>query len=769
MPRSHATWHRRPAAWTAVALTVSVCVAGLPAPAVAGSSQVYYRAEDGTLTIAGHGFGHGHGMSQWGAYGRAAAGHSAPQILKFYYPGTTSDTIGLKTELTVRLTALEDSSGTLPAVEVDTRRNPDGGDAGTDPDIVVTSPGHTALTLASTVETGGTAATGVHRWRLVPSGTGLVLQYMDANGWHAYPATGDHPEWSGLLDGGSRFMSTGAVNAVRVRVSPTRWRDYRGNVEVVRSGTGARAVNHVWVEDYLRSVVAWEMSPSWRLEALKAQSIAARTYAADKVNRPRSSSYDLFDNTNDQAYRGMGDYSDDGVTAVASYEFASTDSAVSGTKGQILSYGGKPILAQFSASNGGYTASGNLTYLPGGVSDTYDGYAGNSGHSWQRTLTATDLARLSAAIKSKKGVDVGSVLRLVVGQRDGYGEWGGRILSLQVAGDRGSATIKGTEFRSYVGTAIVKSEWFAGVPLGCTVARVSGDTRYDTNVAQARAAFPSSAGIVVVSSVSGHLVDGVVAAPFAYAKSSPVLVADGKGLPPSVSAEIARRKPTTAWVVGGPRAVPTTVEAQLKGLGVKTVTRLAGEHPEDTAAAVARAMAPSGVSRAIIASMDGNHLVDALAAGGAGARSGIPILLTARDVVPAATSSALTALGVKEAIVVGGPVVVDKAWGGLAKWNPIRLAGDRAPDTAVVVAEHFASAMAPTTAVVTSYAPDNLVDALGAGTFGRATLLVAKAEVPTATKDWLLAQNSLERGLVMGGPLAISDPVFGSVQKLACR
>jgi hypothetical protein len=69
---------------------------------------------------------------------------------------------------------------------------------------------------------------------------------------------------------------------------------------------------------------------------------------------------------------------------------------------------------------------------------------------------------------------------------------------------------------------------------------------------------------------------------------------------------------------------------------------------------------------------------------------------------------------------------------------------------------------------VTSYAPDNLVDALGAGTFGRATLLVAKAEVPTATKDWLLAQNSLERGLVMGGPLAISDPVFGSVQKLAC-
>lgn len=100
-----------------------------------------------------------------------------------------------------------------------------------------------------------------------------------------------------------------------------------------------QAVLHIPVEEYLLGVVPYEMSDSFPLEALKAQAIAARTYALRKANG--SGDYDLVDNTNDQVYYG--------------YNAANTSAvkAVKETEGICAYYNGQMAICYYTASNGG--------------------------------------------------------------------------------------------------------------------------------------------------------------------------------------------------------------------------------------------------------------------------------------------------------------------------------------------------------------------------------------------------------------------------------
>ena len=76
-----------------------------------------------------------------------------------------------------------------------------------------------------------------------------------------------------------------------------------GDLAVSLSGSIIRAVLHIGIEDYLKGLVPYEMSDSFPLEALKAQAIAARSYAVRGIRPDRD--YDLSDDTNDQVYRGL--------------------------------------------------------------------------------------------------------------------------------------------------------------------------------------------------------------------------------------------------------------------------------------------------------------------------------------------------------------------------------------------------------------------------------------------------------------------------------
>jgi stage II sporulation protein D len=166
-----------------------------------------------------------------------------------------------------------------------------------------------------------------------------------------------------------------------------RW--YRGSVHVIASDKQLLAINHVDLEQYLASVLGAEMSPTFPIEALKAQAVAARTYA---IYRRQSTSKKLFDLDStqlSQVYRGL------------SGESASTQTAVNATLGQIMTYQGKPILAVFHAASGGHTEnveeiwSGRLPYLRG-VPD-YD--LGSPGYEWTQSFTS---AQLSHSLKVKQ-------------------------------------------------------------------------------------------------------------------------------------------------------------------------------------------------------------------------------------------------------------------------------------------------------------------------------------------------------------------------------
>ena len=135
----------------------------------------------------------------------------------------------------------------------------------------------------------------------------------------------------------------------------TKGKWYHGKLMVKVVNGNLTVINDIDLEDYLKGVVPSEMPPSWEFEALKAQAIAARSFALANLGKQAKHGYDLNDNTEDQAYNG------------ASVETNKTNKAVEETYGLVLTYDMKIISAYYSASAGGMTNTaawgGNVPYL----------------------------------------------------------------------------------------------------------------------------------------------------------------------------------------------------------------------------------------------------------------------------------------------------------------------------------------------------------------------------------------------------------------------
>jgi len=140
------------------------------------------------------------------------------------------------------------------------------------------------------------------------------------------------------------------LNISRIVIKPekdafisTKKRWYRGEFIVENRGGKLVIVNNIPLEEYILGVVPSEMPSKWNYEALKAQAIAARSYAIANRGKRASRGYDLKDTPEDQAYGG------------ATSETATTNSAVMETKGIVITYNSKVIPAYYSASAGGHT------------------------------------------------------------------------------------------------------------------------------------------------------------------------------------------------------------------------------------------------------------------------------------------------------------------------------------------------------------------------------------------------------------------------------
>ncbi|WP_448629973.1 SpoIID/LytB domain-containing protein [Cellulomonas soli] len=378
---------------------------------VAGPAATAATAADPTLTFTGHGWGHGRGMGQWGALGYAVDhGWGYAQILGHYYGGTSLQANAGNPEMSVELTGL------------------------TGKDTIVTG---VALTVGT-----------------VPSNSSAVLVRRTSPGmFTAWTGPGCGGPWTAWGTFGSASAVASAAdpanpdNLPRVCES-TGTQAYRGVLQFVDVGGTQYTINRLPTEDYLRGVVPRESPASWGtagggrgMEALKAQSVAARSYAL--AGGSRSSGALTCDTTSCQVYEGAATYAANGARTDMSA--ATTDQAIAATAGQVMRHSsGQVARTEFSSSTGGWSAGGTFP----AVEDLGDATAGNGHHTWTTTLAQSRVAQL---------LGVPDIQTIAVVSRNGLGQDGGRVTSLMVTSSAGTRTFTGSQVRSALS---LQSDWF---------------------------------------------------------------------------------------------------------------------------------------------------------------------------------------------------------------------------------------------------------------------------------------------------------------------
>lgn len=190
------------------------------------------------------------------------------------------------------------------------------------------------------------------------------------------------------------------------------------------------AVNVVDLEEYLYGVVPSEMPQSYEMEALKAQAVAARTYAMTKLNAHGGTSYQLCDTISCQVYKGF------------SNEAARTTEAIEATTGEVACYDGAPIEAVFCASMGGYTENTeNVWNAPIPYLRAVPEFGEYGDSTWTRTIT---LDQLTAAAQAK-GAGIGTATDIVITKLSS----GGRVQELQIVGTNGTKILTKEAIRSF--------------------------------------------------------------------------------------------------------------------------------------------------------------------------------------------------------------------------------------------------------------------------------------------------------------------------------
>ena len=211
---------------------------------------------------------------------------------------------------------------------------------------------------------------------------------------------------------------------------------YRGYIAILKR-TGLTVVNYVLVEDYLYGVVPKEMPPSWNVEALRAQSVAARTFALKNRKRHSAEGFDLCSTSHCQVYEGMP------------AEMRTTTEAVDSTRGEVLFYKGAIMDALFHTDSGGMTESSEyvwgspVPYLRA-VTEVQI-----QTQPWNRTISMSEFAQKL----EKNGRAIGTLKEvrlspLTVGRGSSDRSPSGRVRSADFVGTKGRITLSGNELRS---------------------------------------------------------------------------------------------------------------------------------------------------------------------------------------------------------------------------------------------------------------------------------------------------------------------------------
>jgi stage II sporulation protein D len=483
------------------AFIVVVSVAAVPASGQP-SASTYGEA---VFVVSGRGWGHGVGMSQYGAYGQAQAGRTYDQILAHYYTGTTIWKAGRKE---VRVLLAE---------------------------------GRQAVTISSAARYVAVDAAGTV-FRL-PKGP-LTLRSDLALPSEAGPGT-------------LRAAPPLVVRPAKKAVLALDGKLYRGKLELASQGGFLRVVNVVALESYLQGVVAGEVPFSWPAEALKAQAVAARSYAL--ANLVKGKPFDLYPDVRSQVYLGVAG------------EKPSTTKAVTDTAGEVVLYGGKVATTYYFSTSGGKTASAadvfgfNVPYLVSRP-DPWD--KASPYHRWGPVLLG------ARTLQSK----LGATTRVI--DATGTATPSGRLRSLVVTTTAGAETVP----VSLVRTALaLRSTWVTfgvirldkpasgTVPFG-SAARLTGLVRFlgTPRLASSLDGSSWSAGTEVTFDKSGIVIADVK--PMRTTRYR--LQAEG-GASPALLVQVAPRIQLAAPTALDPTTLRGTVRPRLPGT-VVTIERRKG-------------------------------------------------------------------------------------------------------------------------------------------------------------------------------------------------
>jgi SpoIID/LytB domain protein len=353
---------------------LSAALATLVASLVLATSS-----EAARWVIKGHGFGHGVGMSQYGAYGLARHGRGYHSILSHYYRHTHI------------------------------------GRAGGKPIRVLLDSGPDGVKFRKATKACGKRLRRHRAYKFRRSGSGVSLRR-----------------------GGRKLANCGPAGTARGR-GTIRVRGqgvYHGTLKAKASGGGLLIINVVGLDAYVKGVVANEMPSFWSQSALRAQAVAARSYA---LANSGGGSFDVYDDTRSQVYGGKAS------------ETSSTNRACRRTRRQVVRYGGQIATTYYYSSSGGRTESiqfgfpgaSPVPYLKS-VKDRYDGISPD--HTWRLSYSQSQMESRLAGLFS------GRLRRIKVLKR-GVSP---RIVRARVVGSRGSSKVSGPVLQALLG---LKSTW----------------------------------------------------------------------------------------------------------------------------------------------------------------------------------------------------------------------------------------------------------------------------------------------------------------------
>jgi stage II sporulation protein D len=337
------------------------------------------------FTIRGAGFGHGVGMSQYGAMGYAEQGAGYQEILAHYYTGTSLGTVEPNRVVRVLLQSTSGAAAITGAERAGTR---------------TLNPAKSYRVVRRTFDQ-------------------VDLQSASGKKLGTYTAPLQ-------IDGGADGIVLKG-RALNGRTSGA----YRGILELRPGAFGVNAINAVPMDEYVQGVVPVESPASWPLEALKAQAVAARTYAITSTKG--GVGFEHYPDTRSQVYGGIG------------VEQPSTNQAVAETARQVVTYQGRPVTTYFFSTSGGRTENNENSF--GGppqpwlrsVEDPYDDVSPR--HRWRVQMS------MRAAAAKLGGLVKGSFRGVKVIRRGASP----RVVAADVVGSRGTTRVTGSTLRARFG------------------------------------------------------------------------------------------------------------------------------------------------------------------------------------------------------------------------------------------------------------------------------------------------------------------------------